>query len=1053
MGSVNTPDNTVIRWTIDDFADAGIKFSGAKKLADSQVAPLVAQARGYFTVDDYEGAKAVANRIYSIKDQRTTANRLKTMTNNGNDFMVIPWHSLSDVLRDGIDAASASTQVRPRAPLAMGDGKAPKYETLPGHPSVIDLHPAVPASWADSAVRVLVTEGAIKGDSAVTGQLLAAGVAHDELAAVKDLPVREARERLATLLERIPEPDRVPVFSLIGVGNWHSNPEWNTLNVADKKVLIAFDGDLRENRSVWNQADKMFTFLEVTKKAVPQLLDLGGTNAQSFAQVAGFTEKLGVDDFLSHVGNWQDLLKLVEPTLPGAPESTEEENFRAGDYRVNEAGTAVDSLRRVGTGPESYLQWDKEVVRLGGRIKSVSTLRTVTDGDVEDGLAHDGTVVPSGEGEVVLEITWEDEYGEIVKSNVKGPEILLSLPPSEWAKRDTARIESLLSIHPEWPPRGQKGEGWFSAIKANRAKDIERNEGWDTMGYVPTASGHPVFIVGNTTLGANKQDEQDNSAGVTEERLAKANFYGVKDVWPKYMYGGKEDLVGYKRQVAEDLREIADAFTDGNAWRNPAVGPILLACGLRPTAPTSTLVQLALSGDPGSGKSWSASFLMGFWQSHGGAWNETRLPGTAHDTAAAIEFARMRTPVWVVDDLAPGGNRQEIERQEAAVDQMIRQGFNKAGKRRSSSEGQQQQVAIPRALTVYTMENQRETLSIRQRSVDIRFEKGDIIDEGATRIANLTKRADNPMARLTAAMIRFWLNVDLTTTQLPMMRNIDMDGLDLSTWAGKHQLAKRIIVSVQKDIKELLSEGYGLNASESSRRAMVFSEILFTLDVIRAVGLWAGISHRDPVLKRLAGDPADPKSLHGALVAYAAADLKEFRTKSNSANLITAIQDLLQAGHAHLVNPVSPGERPIPEKHYNSDALNQALGWTRDPARDAWVPRGTPIGFAGMPEKSEPHEWVALLNTTNAFNLAQRHHSNLVPIGQKASASWGQVWNDEGGKFVDSRYARPAERRELSTKIRLGEGSNRLRGIPVKLAALLDGGYTDLVKGWSGPEL
>lgn len=1046
---MSTPTST--KWARDEYAAADIIFSGSEKLASSAVAPLVAQARGCFTVTDAVGAKKVADLIYTTKGRKPLQDRLIMMTNNGGDFLTIPWHTAGDVIREGIDAVSQSTQVRPRTPLETRDGSKPKYETLAGHPSVIDLHPATPSGWLSTASRVLITEGVLKGDAVLSAQLLAAGVDPAKLAAIEGASTKEARTQLAALLEKVPAVDRVPVLSLIGVGNWHSNPEWNTLNLKDKQVLVAFDGDLRSNKMVWRQASRMFEFLSETKKATPKLLDLGGLGAQQFALNAEVdtSMKLGIDDFLAQVGTWNDALKLIDDTLPAEPAGdSENAEYRNGDWRIADDDVSADKFVRTGTGFEAQAYWERGAVRLGGHVKSVSTLRTASDPDIEDGTAHPGTVTKSGDGEVTIEIRWVDEDGKTRSGLVKGPTILLSLPPSEWAKREGVELDTFLAAHPEWPPRGVKGDGWFSAVKANGAADIVYSEGWDTMGFVPTQSGHPVYVVGDTVIGATVEDERTNHRGVTEESLAKASFFGVKDIWRGA--DGAHDRAAYKRAIKKDVLEVLDAFTDGNAWRNPVVGPLLLASALRPTAPTSNGIQVFLSGGPGSGKSWSASFMMGFWQARPGAWNETHLPGSANDTVAAIEYARARTPIWVIDDLAPGTSRQEAERQEAAIDASIRAGYNGSGKRRSSAEGKQQRVSVPRALTVYTAENQRENLSIRQRSVDIRFEKGDILNDGALRIAGLTKRADNPMSRVTAAMIRLWTNVDLNDTQLPLMRAIDTDDLDLSEWAGKHQLARRSLARITSDIQDLLRDTYMLSESESSRRSRVFAQLLFTLDVIYALGIWAGISPRDPILARLGGDPDDEESIHGALVKYAAADLAEFRTKSNSRNLIEALRNILQLGIAHLQNPVAAGDRPIPADHPNSDALNQALGWQLDPRSDVWVPRGSPIGFAGFPEGSEKHQWVALLNSQTAFALAQRQFPNLVPNGQKASSSWTQVWTDENGALIDERYTRPVGR-ELTAKVRLGKDS-RLRGIPVKLAALLDDGHADLDANYDGAD-
>lgn len=1043
---MESPSTTAL-WNLDDYADAGVIFSGARKLAESSVAPLIAQARGYRTVTDHQGAKDVAGLIYTPKGHAAAAKRLALMTNNGNDFMVMPWHSVGDVMRDGSAAASASTQVRPKTPLPAADGKLAKYETLAGHPSVIDLHPAVTPTWVQSSPRLLVTEGILKGDSVVTAQLIQAGVTTSELAANKALDKAGARLVLAALLERIPTADRVPVLSFIGVGNWKQNPEWNALNLRDKKVMIAFDGDLATKRQVWRQADAVFTFLEESKKAIPQLLNLGGADAKQFILSAGGNEsmKLGIDDFLTQIGTWNDALKLVESHLPQEPSATEEEErgWRVDDWRISPNGLEADWFRKYGVGEASWNDWENGVVRLGGRVLSNTTLRTAADVNVEDGRAHPGTVVRSGGGEVVIEVRWEDELGVERTGYVKGPQLLMSTLPVEWAKIDGTEIDTALTLHPEWPPRNKKGEGWAAAIKANRPQEIEISEGWDTMGYVPSTSGHPVFVVGNSVLGATAEDEKSNHPGVTEESLAKSSFYGVSDTYGEFVEAHK-DLAGYKKQVAADLRLVVDAFTNGAMCKNPVVGPILLAAGLRPSAPTSTSIQLFLSGGPGSGKSWFASFMMAFWQGRPGVWNETHLPGSANDTVAAIEYARARTPFWVIDDLAPGASRQEAERMESTIDNSIRQGFNGAGKRRSSAEGKQQKVSSPRALTVYTAENQRENLSIRQRSIDIRLQRGDVLNDGAEKVAALTKDEQNPMARLTAAMIRFWLNVDLYETALPDMRAVALDDIDLNAWSGKHQLARRVINRSKKDVQELLREQYGLTEAESSRRAGVFSELLFTLDVLYSLGSWAGLPDDDEVLSRLIGDPDDADSLHGALVAYAAEDLREFRSKSNSRNLIEALKNALQQGEAHLDNPVAPGEPPIPATHSNANSLNRALGWRYDSTRGAWQPQGKNIGYAGLPDNADQNEWIAALNAQNAFALAQRLYPGLVPHGQKSSASWGQVWEDEDGIMVSPRYSRPTDR-GLGVKVKLGgETGPRLRGVPVRLAMLLDGGESDL---------
>ena len=375
-----------------------------------------------------------------------------------------------------------------------------------------------------------------------------------------------------------------------------------------------------------------------------------------------------------------------------------------------------------------------------------------------------------------------------------------------------------------------------------------------------------------------------------------------------------------------------------------------------------------------------------------------------------------------------------------AIDSIVRQGFNNTGKRRSSADGKQQKVSIPRALTVYTAENPRETLSIRQRAVELRFKRTDTLNDGAgaSLISELTRNPENPMSRLTAAMIRFWLNLDLTETPLPYMRPINLEGLDLNTWSGKQRLARRIRNASKADIEDLLSNHYGVTSGESARRAQVFSEMMLTLDVLYSLGTWAGMDPDDEILQRLEGDPGDENSIHGALLKYAAEDLADFRSQSNSRSLLEAIKSILVGGYAHMQNPVDPGMPPLPDTHWNHRSVNQALGWSYDSTHGVWVPRGTPIGDAGQPVGANDGEWIAAINPPLlAFNLAQQRFPSLVPHGQKSAASWGQVWNDEGGVLVSERYTAP-ENRGTTVKVRLvGREDFRTRAVPVRLHVLL----------------
>lgn len=1058
---------TTHAWTSADYG--AVRFSGAKKLADSHVAPLVAQARGYYIVNSVEDVKAmVADKVRS-DNPAAAAKRLRAMVANSEDFLVLPWHRIDNVLSG--ESKPDSLQIRPSRPIELkGAKKPPKYELLAGHSSVMDLHPATTADWFNAARTVLITEGVIKGDSAVTAQLLHAGITPDELAWIEGATPQAARTQLSRLMERIEQTERVPVISLIGVGNWRQNAEWQMFSLRDRKVLVAFDGDLRENRQVWIQADKLMDFLgEGSRKANPVLLDLGGPNASQFAVTAGYhresddsfnaTRKIGLDDFLSHVGGksggsaWGDLMKLQETSLPPKPAAKDTDEVVAGAWRVTEDGLATEVFQEDKVSGMSA--WVPKI-QIGGRIKKVSSRRTPNDPDTPDGIANEMNVSPSDAGQVIIELSWVDQTGNTVTREVTGPLDLLELLPAEWGRRKETHIHNDILLHPQWPPRQKDGEGWFSAIKSHRVEDQEVTEGWEVMGWVPSpaaaeavANGHPAFIVGTQVLGISREHEAAHTPGVTSEILPGAERYGVNDQF--HAFADKGDLDGYKDHVAAAIREAVEAFIVESPWTSrsdEAIGAMLLAAALRPACPRKPRLLFDFVGEPGSGKSWAASFVMGFWQARGNSWSAQNLPGAAMDTFAATEHSIARTPIWVIDDLAPSASRQIAEQQEASMDQLTRAAHNGGGKRRGNADGSQRGVSSPRALTILTAENKRSTQSIRERVVEVEFAKNRMSDSRGKRIEALTKEKRNPLSIVTAALVRFWLHTaDIADTNLPYRRTAVIEHFaaeepDFTRWETKNELASWLINGAKRDIQDVFAVSYNIDAGTGARRAGVFSELIFTLDALGALARWAGIPQNDPVMRALDGDVADPDSTYGKLVKYAASNIRGYATQSNAKSLISAITMLLRSGQAHLENPLDPGRPPIASSHVNAHTLNRELGWVPDKDGD-WKPLGQPIGMAGRPDSAmTDDEWIALLNPQAAFTLA-KSKSGLIPAGQKSTDTWRQVWREDGGSLV-AVYSEPSTA-DVQIRARFRKGSqHRPRGVPLRLSLLLDGGVESL---------
>ena len=265
--SSNSEPSYITPWVASDYAPY-VTMSGAHKLAASGIAPLVAEARGYESVAESQ-AKHFA-KVKKIGDGRTKAGTqfLNSFRDDG-EILTLPWFradELKNSLDDFVKPFASSLQMRPEHPRSdPKTGRPVKYEFLVGQATVLDFHPAALRSWVASAPRVMLAEGLLKGDSALTA-MLREYVPTEELSTSSDHNQVKAMRRLATMMEQIPPSERVAIISLAGVGNWRNNPEWNAIDLRDKQVLIAFDGDVTTNWNVWNMAGQLFTFLGAVKE-------------------------------------------------------------------------------------------------------------------------------------------------------------------------------------------------------------------------------------------------------------------------------------------------------------------------------------------------------------------------------------------------------------------------------------------------------------------------------------------------------------------------------------------------------------------------------------------------------------------------------------------------------------------------------------------------------------------------------------------------------------------------------------------------------------------
>lgn len=332
-------------WEIPDYAATGSTGSAAGKLASSAVAPLVAMARGYESLDSLQALTDAGKRLPMPGKASQQGVRMSEAVQRG-DLLIMPWFTHDDIVQGEktyTPPKPATVQLKPAKPESDAKGLPRKYEFASGRGTPIGMHPAIPTSWIDKTPVVLIAEGLLKGDSALTGYLLANGCKRDDLSWTDDdttgdraADVRAARAKLSFLLERIDPDNRVLILTIGGVDNWKNNPEWRTIRLNGRIAWLGIDGDVEINRNVHRAANELWDFLK-KKKAKPSLL--------APTVIGGDGNKVGIDDYLAKYGDWHGLLAMKRgrealAKAPAKPQSIEE---KAREAAVSGYTIRVDS--------------------------------------------------------------------------------------------------------------------------------------------------------------------------------------------------------------------------------------------------------------------------------------------------------------------------------------------------------------------------------------------------------------------------------------------------------------------------------------------------------------------------------------------------------------------------------------------------------------------------------------------------------------------------------------------------------------------------------------
>ncbi len=991
-------------WTAADFAPLAT-MSGAHKLAASGVAPLVALARGYETLENAQVADFAKNHGLGNRNSRQHTQVLNATRDS--DAMVIPWFR-ADIVAEAHKAGripSPTTMQLRRAQSRENavTGKMVKYENLAGSESVIDTNPGTPPEWFARSPKLLITEGVIKGDSALTAQLRANNIPDEMLAEIRGMTPSVAVAKLRDLMMTIPEKNRVTIISFVGVGNWKGNDVWTSLALRDRQLLLAFDGDIDSNWNVWSQAFNLWHFA-AGKNAQLRLVDLSVDTDGEYIEMAATNsakpDKVGIDDFLARHGDWNDILTRLRDELPIAPDKARND-VEVGTWGVSEDGTTVQEFLAGppnAAGQPGPAYW-KVQYNIGGRVASVDTHRAPTDVEVETGVFGEGIDHTEATRDTCrIELKWIQSDGTPANAVVTGPATLLMYPPSEWDKRKAVLPKNLL-LHDEWPPR--KGYEWLAAIKANDRIPTEQRVSWTTMGWVPVENSTVCsFISGRTVISPNDKDRERTVAGVSESVLPGSSKFSLPETNLEVMSDA------WQQQVREDLDALYKHYITNRPWTNENIAAVILAAGLRPTIPIRCSTNLYVQGPPGQGKSWSVAQILSFHQARK-TWNNKHLPGSMKDTGTSVEQALAQTNIWVMDDLAPSPDKRQNDAEQSKIGDIMRSVHNGTSKRRSGTDLQAREMFTPRALMITTAENEHTINSVRDRAVILNLDKSSLRDD-QVEIMNEFRDDNRAPGRITRASVEAiqYLAVE--------------HGWDVML-AHVGEIRKSFAESAKKVIAEVKVEG-----KSDARHVDMAVDLSLGL---ASIALLAELVEHQDFLDMFSEDTKNNLPDRVARVLAAAFQSQGESTPGRA--FTDALRDALAAGKAHILHGKSLSA-PFPD-----DApLNRLLGWQND-LHGSPRPLGAPIGYLVAATATATTMDLIALEEKSAFTIAQYQNRAAFPPGSTAKGVYTSFWA-EGLAHPDHPKA-PAEGRS-GKRFRVGGRFKRL--VPVHLDRLIGAAET-----------
>lgn len=292
-----------------------------------------------------------------------------------------------------------------------------------------------------------------------------------------------------------------------------------------------------------------------------------------------------------------------------------------------------------------------------------------------------------------------------------------------------------------------------------------------SMGWVAQLGPKAILSAGASTRDRTREAIQTLSTAIEERRVyAHLGWVETPGGWAYLHAAGAVSVAGDHAGVTVMPPYGLDLFQlpapPPGVQLHSAIKDVLALLEIAPatiTVPLFAAVWRAVLGAPdfgivlvgatGIGKSELAALFQSFF---GARLDARHLPGSWSSTANALEALAFhaKDTLLVVDDFAPKGTAQDVQRLNQVADRLFRGQGNGSGRMRLTATSELRPIKPPRALIVATAEDLPQGESLRARTLTLEMERSHLDWDLLTRLQRLA--AEGRFAEVLAAFAQ-WL--------------------------------------------------------------------------------------------------------------------------------------------------------------------------------------------------------------------------------------------------------------------------------------------------------